>query len=636
MPTDASTGSRGLSGAGKTTVGLELRHRLRSTGRPAVFLDGDALRQTIADDLGHGSTHRRRSAMRNARLCQLLAKQGHDVVCTTISLFHAVQRWNREHIPGYCEIYLRVPIQELQRRDRKGIYAAAQRGELSNVVGLDLPAELPETPDLVIDNHGELDAIAAVNHIWSRYVDSMPASASSRAAAAVAFGTKAETLEQLRPLLRTAVVLPQVRFSVAEWNSEKLRVLNAIAAAPWSDGAVIVRSSARGEDAAGASQAGRYCSIGVCGGGALETAIERVIASFDGAHGDADQVFAQPLLERVALSGVAFSRAPSGAPYYIVNYDQRSGYTDGVTSGNAADIETFYCVKSHWQACPPELAPVMALLRELEELLRCDAIDVEFAIAPEGQLHLLQVRPLTVRANSMVGDTQVDGALTDLARKIELLSRPHPYLYGSRCLFGVMPDWNPAEMIGLRPRPLSLSLYRELITDAIWAYQRDNYGYKNLRSFPLLVSFHGLPYIDVRVSFNSFVPRALSDGLAERLVNYYLDSLRAQPQLHDKVEFEIIFSCYTLDLPQRLSRLTEYGFSQADIDELAGGLRTLTNGIIHGDNALWRRDREKIDRLAERLPKHRFYHVSIDQIQSRSTGCCIGLPTLTERCRSPG
>ena len=56
-----------------------------------------------------------------------------------------------------------------------------------------------------------------------------------------------------------------------------------------------------------------------------------------------------------------------------------------------------------------------------------------------------------------------------------------------------MPDWNPAEIIGVRPRPLALSLYREIITDAIWAYQRHNYGYKNLRSFPLLQDFEGLP-----------------------------------------------------------------------------------------------------------------------------------------------
>ena len=132
-----------------------------------------------------------------------------------------------------------------------------------------------------------------------------------------------------------------------------------------------------------------------------------------------------------------------------------------------------------------------------------------------------------------------------------------------------MPDWNPAEIIGIKPRPLALSLYRELVTDAIWAYQRDNYGYKNLRSFPLLVSLHGLPYIDVRVSFNSFVPRDTKSDFAERLVNYYVNRLLTQPNLHDKVEFEIIFSCYTLDLPERLSVLGDYGFSGDDIASLA-------------------------------------------------------------------
>ena len=92
-----------------------------------------------------------------------------------------------------------------------------------------------------------------------------------------------------------------------------------------------------------------------------------------------------------------------------------------------------------------------------------------------------------------------------IAAKVEQASRPQPFLYGRSTVFGVMPDWNPAEIIGVRPKPLALSLYRELVTDSIWAYQRHNYGYRNLRSFPLMVHFHGLPYIDVRVSFNSFV-----------------------------------------------------------------------------------------------------------------------------------
>src|ERR1700733_14633488 len=155
----------GLSGAGKTTLGRELWSRLRADGRPATFLDGDALRAVIAEDLDHSADHRRRSAMRNARLCRLLAEQGTDVVCATISLFHEVQRWNREKLPGYREIYLRVPMDELRRRDSKGIYARAQRGEEPNVVGLDVPAEAPEAPDLVLDNYGALDVATAVDRI---------------------------------------------------------------------------------------------------------------------------------------------------------------------------------------------------------------------------------------------------------------------------------------------------------------------------------------------------------------------------------------------------------------------------------------------------------------------------------------
>src|SRR5271156_2375758 len=81
----------GLSGAGKTTVGRELWCRLRAAGHSVILLDGDTLREVIAEDLGHSTGNRRRSAMRNARLCRMLSSQGADVVCPTISLFHEVQ-----------------------------------------------------------------------------------------------------------------------------------------------------------------------------------------------------------------------------------------------------------------------------------------------------------------------------------------------------------------------------------------------------------------------------------------------------------------------------------------------------------------------------------------------------------------
>jgi len=311
------------------------------------------------------------------------------------------------------------------------------------------------------------------------------------------------------------------------------------------------------------------------------------------------------------MAGVAVTREPHGrGPYFVINYDDYSGRCDLVTSGTADKLKTFICLKSRRGEIPEHLAPVVDLLGELESLLDSDGIDVEFAVDKKGVLYLLQVRPLVVDHPSTDAE-RVCAAATEIAQKVALLTKPHPYLHGKRSVYGVMPDWNPAEIIGLKPRPLALSLYRELITDAIWAYQRDNYGYKNLRSFPLLVSFHGLPYIDVRVSFNSFLPREMKADLAERLANYYIDRLLAQPTLHDKVEFEIIFSCYTLDLPERLQTLAKHGFSEDDIGEITCLLRNLTNKIINPDG-LWLRDREKVDRLVERLPKIR--ESSIDKI----------------------
>ena len=591
----------GLSGAGKTTIGESLWHRLRAAGRPAILLDGDKLRGAIAEDLGHPIEDRRRSAMRNGRLCQLLAAQGNDVVCATISMFHEVQRWNRKHIPGYFEIYLRVPLAEIERRDPKGIYARARKGEAANVVGIDIAPEEPEAPDLVLDNHGSLDADAAVDLIWERiFADTGDQPATT---ALVQFGTKAETLEHLRARLKRARILPQVRFSVSQWQTDQKGVLAQVGAMPWRRRMLIVRSSAKSEDGAARSEAGKYDSVlDVKGETALVTAVENVIASFEDGGGD-DQVFVQPMLADVAMAGVAFTRDPNGGgPYFIINYDDSSGRTDTVTSGASGDLKTFCGLKTHTEAVPAHLMPIIELLRELEALFACDALDIEFAVDRKGTLYLLQVRHLTTSQDSVVPTAnEFESAIAQIACKIELLNRPHPYLHGARSVFGVMPDWNPAEIIGLRPKTLALTLYQELVTDSIWAYQRDNYGYKNLRSFPLIVSLNGLPYIDVRVSFNSFVPRDIEGGLADRLVNYYIDRLLAQPNLHDKVEFEIIFSCSTFDLSERISVLEQHGFSKDEIATFTESLRRLTNRIIHGETGLWRGDREKIDILAERL-----------------------------------
>lgn len=427
------------------------------------------------------------------------------------------------------------------------------------------------------------------------------------------FGTKAETLHSLSFLLKSAKILPQIRFTLDEHTSDKKPFLSKIHEIGWLDHSLIVRSSARKEDSSTASLAGHYTSIlGVKGEKSLLEAVEAVIASFDKQRQD-DQIFIQPMLTDVMMSGVAFSKNPtSGAPYILINYDDCSGSTNSVTSGQTNDLKA-YCYYRH--ATIPPISPfdkVIQLIKELETLFQNDCLDIEFAITQDLELYLFQVRPLLISRVSPFPPEKHTTVLQAIYKKIAESYGPHPYLYGSRTIYGVMPDWNPAEIIGIRPKPLALSLYKEIITDSIWAYQRDNYGYSNLRSFPLLINFHGLPYIDVRVSFNSFLPAQLEPGLADKLVNYYLDRLEQYPNFHDKVEFEIIYSCYTLDLPQRLDALKDYGFQEKEIELLASHLRLLTNQIIDAKKGLWRKDIEKITELEKRYET--IIHSNLDPI----------------------
>ncbi|GFN30749.1 PEP/pyruvate-binding domain-containing protein [Paenibacillus xylaniclasticus] len=413
----------------------------------------------------------------------------------------------------------------------------------------------------------------------------------------VQFGTKAETLERLEGLISNATVLPQYRFEVKQWRTNRQSVLQPLMLRSWLTIPLIVRSSAIGEDAVHSSMAGRYVSVlNVQGAAELEQAVEQVLASYSGTD-SSDQIFIQPMLSNIMLSGVAFSVDPnSGGQYIVINYDDTTGSTSSVTSGTTNQLKTYYYFKSAKRPAMKPLDCVVALVMELEGLLHTDKLDIEFALDSSGSLYLLQVRPLIV-TQPLASVSRQEAILQRIYEKVKLAQTRKPYLYGERTVYGVMPDWNPAEIIGIRPRPLALSLYKELVTDSIWAYQRSNYGYKNVRSFPLLMNFCGIPYIDVRVSFNSFVPEELDDSLSDKLLNYYLDKLTAEPHYHDKVEFEILFSCFTFDLEERVKSLHQHGFTKEETDELCKSLKQLTNHIISVENGLLMKDLAKIDQL---------------------------------------
>jgi hypothetical protein len=409
------------------------------------------------------------------------------------------------------------------------------------------------------------------------------------------FSTKAGTLVSLQGVLKSARIASLRTFTVANWQADRSVCLSGIAgslgAGPW-----IVRSSCGREDGATSSNAGAFLSMPNVDAAGLASAVDQVIAAYSEAHAT-DEVLIQPMLTQVVRSGVAFSHDPNTcAPYRVVNWLEGDD-TTAVTGGMGGRIWQQAAQSSIFP--PAELSGVVVLLEELLTLFGGVPVDCEFALTIEGEIEvlwLLQTRPLILCGTPESATVQA-ARLESIYRKVARGMQLHPFLVGRRTVYGVMPDWNPAEIVGIRPKPLALSLYRELITDAIWAYQRHNYGYRNLRSFPLMPHFFGLPYIDVRLSFNSFIPADLDEGLAGRLVDHYIDRLLAEPTLHDKVEFEIVFSCYTLDLPQRLERLAEAGFSKHERETIAHSLKNLTNRIVHPKEGLWRDDAAKIDTL---------------------------------------
>ncbi|MHB9335899.1 adenylyl-sulfate kinase [Fusobacterium polymorphum] len=154
----------GLSGAGKTTIGYLLYTKLKAQKNPIVFLDGDELRKVFGNDLGYSKEDRLKSAFRNSRLCKLLSDQEIDVICCTISMFDAIREWNRENIKNYFEIYLDVSLETL--KDRKNIY----RENNNDIVGINILAEIPKNPDIVLDNNGGFSPIEQVKKILS-YID---------------------------------------------------------------------------------------------------------------------------------------------------------------------------------------------------------------------------------------------------------------------------------------------------------------------------------------------------------------------------------------------------------------------------------------------------------------------------------
>ena len=137
----------GLAGAGKTTLGGLFYRRLLERKPDAVLIDGDQSRMASGHH-DYSTESRLAGAKRLFSRCKALTDEGLDVVCCSISMYEEVRAWNRANLEHYREIYIKVTMETLFRRDQKGLYSTGAK----QVVGVDLPWDEPQCPDAVIEN----------------------------------------------------------------------------------------------------------------------------------------------------------------------------------------------------------------------------------------------------------------------------------------------------------------------------------------------------------------------------------------------------------------------------------------------------------------------------------------------------
>ena len=390
--------------------------------------------------------------------------------------------------------------------------------------------------------------------------------------------TKAEMLQHLTGKLSNFKIAPLMRFTAFDYEKNPDKILKGVQsffkiAGPY----VIVRSSSLSEDGQYSSNAGKFESILNVDSqnySALNESIIKVCKALRLSREscDGDQILIQTMISDVVISGVLFTQElTSGAPYISINYDDVSGLTDTVTSGKGefSNKSLFISRKKTELIRSRRFKKLVEAVFELESYLSCEQLDIEFAIDQNDDIFLFQVRPITVgnqwtkHQHSLLYE-MLEDAQTYLNERLKCA----PIDGCSDTLLGQMPDWNPVEILGQAPSELSQCLYNELITVDVWSKAREIMGYFRPKNRSLLVNVAGHLYVDVGLSFSSFLPSALDAKVRAKLVNHWIDRLRLNPELHDKVEFEVAITCYTFNMSEQIERYAHRVLSDVEASQV--------------------------------------------------------------------
>ena len=413
----------------------------------------------------------------------------------------------------------------------------------------------------------------------------------------IKFSSKANTLDFFQDKITKSRIEELYFFTVKEWKENKKEIREDIKKKFSS--LIVVRSSAEGEDSISNSQAGKFktvLNVNPKKKNSIDNAITEVIRSYKTKvkYDSVNQILIQTQTLDSQTSGVIFTKTlENGSPYYVINFEDGIS-TDSVTKGLQDNI-----IKIHNNTknnnIPQKWRKLIIAVKEIEKISKNQRLDIEFAIT-ENDVVIFQVRPLTainkISTNKIF--QYVKQEINKNKKKFEKILNQNSKT--KNIIFSNMTDWNPAEIIGENPKNLDYSLYNFLIMKNSWSRGRVVLGYNDVQE-PLMVNFSGRPYVNVQASFESLIPKIIFPKYKRKILEYYFDKLQNNPYLHDKVEFEILFTCYDFSINNRLKELVNYGLTKKDIKIIQEQLLDFTNNLIRKTPLILKEAEKSLEKL---------------------------------------
>ncbi len=421
------------------------------------------------------------------------------------------------------------------------------------------------------------------------------------------FSTKAKNLSNLKSLnLKKSKIPKFYKFTIEEIFKNKQKIINELVNNLSKK--ISIRSSFLLEDQNKSSMAGEFDGLTNVKNSKknINIGIKKLIKQYKVKTKSKktlykSEILFQNHLGNSILSGVVTNFCiKDGTDYYVINYDDSSSLTNTVTSGNKSGGRVINIFKKNFNGLrSKKFKKIVESIKEIEIKIGNKALDIEFALSEDNKVNIFQIRPLSTSKNWKSIRKDIFFKNLKLNQKKLISIHKKNKFFGDIIVYGLMPDWNPVEMIGYQPSILSYSIYEKLITSSAWNISRKIIGYKKVQK-PLMYKFTGKPFIDARLSFYSFIPKKVSHSVSRKIVNFWCNHLKDKPYLHDKIEFEISDGSFDANTNEKVYK--NYKFLKLrEKKDYIKELKNFTYNIINN----YEKDFDKLNNKLIQLEKNR-------------------------------